>query len=194
MMKRLVAVMVIGGALCAQAKITVDWSTSFEVKNFGGGTLSAGAIAQLIFSPDASISAVNPGTPFVPQGGEVLLGTFTFTGVDGYIDVTVNFTPGVGYLDGTSVSYGAVAGTPTVLGGMVYTRAFNSGLAPTYYGEGGMDVTLTEQIPGPASPDASDMAKTSDFELTTPIPEPGVGVLVLAGAAVAMFRRRRQQD
>ena len=180
--------------ISASAKITIDWKTNWEVLNNGGGQLPAGSVAQLIYSPDAFISAVNAGTPFVPQGGEVLLGSFVFTGTDGYIDVTVNFVPGAGYLDGTSVSYGAAAGAPTIAGAMVYTRAFNSGTTPTYYGEGGIDSSLNEQLPSPTFPDVSNMATVTDVQLTTPIPEPGVGVLVLAGAAVAMFRRRRQQD
>ncbi|MBU4459019.1 MAG: PEP-CTERM sorting domain-containing protein, partial [Verrucomicrobia bacterium] len=85
-------------------------------------------------------------------------------------------------------------GVPTLTGASVFSRAFNSGVIPTFYGEGGADLALTEQYPSPTSPDIVDMASSSDFILTTPIPEPGVGVLFLAGAAVAIFRRRRQQD
>ena len=188
------AAALVATALSASAKITVVWTTGWEVMDFGGGTLPAGAIAQLIYSPTATSSAPSGSDPLLMTGDNILLGTFVFSGSDGYIDPSVSFIPADGYLDSGNVSYGLLAGTPTVLGAGVFTRAFNSSTTPTYYGEGGWDIALAEQLPTPQAADISNMAESSNFILTTPIPEPGAGILVLAGAMVAVWRRRRQDD
>lgn len=194
---KVAAVLVLASVVAASAKVTIVWTTGWEVKNFGGGNLPSGSIAQLIYSPTATATAPSGGSPFSMTGDNVLLGSFTFSGLDGYIDTSVNFTPnpGFGYLDSGNVSFGLIAGIPIVTGAGVFTRVFNSGTVPTYYGDGGWDTSLTEQLPTPGPTDVSNIAETSDFIVSTQIiPEPAAMAFAFAGLGALVVRRIRRRN
>ena len=178
-------------ANAAWATITVNWVTFQGIDDpLVAGTaadLASGNLAQLIWSPDAVITPIDPNNPTTPQGGEVILqSTLSAIGFPGYITF--------GAADYTEAFVGVTEGT--LLSGMVYTRVFNSPTPGfgTWYGEGGIDSALLDQDPIPPGPlDQSDISAGGLFTLNQQVvPEPGTLAFLGLGAVAMVVRRMRK--
>jgi len=124
--------------------------------------LPAGMLYQLIWSPDNSFAAFNHSDPTGVFGNDILLGDF-FTPYEGYIIEVQSFQS----TDYALPSDGLVSG-------YVYARVF-SAVAPTvgdYYGLSSVITGLSDQSPGPATPNLLELAPSSLFLVNNLIVNP----------------------
>ena len=187
---KLIAVLIFSTSMGASATISVDWTTYGTIYlNDGTTPLPIGSIAQLIWSPDPTISEFSPTDALIPDSSEVLLLQIATT------------DPGAIYYGVTSFiesDYG-LSDTNYFADGYVYMRVFdylltNGTPTPgTQYGEG-PNPTVTGSVPSqhtaiPPLPTTVDITDGNYFI----IPEPasmaimGVGLLTLTARR---FRRR----
>jgi uncharacterized protein (TIGR03382 family) len=177
------------------ASISVNWFTFNSIKLQGGATdLPVGSIAQLIWSADNAIDAINPSDPLTPQGGEVLLWNFTTT------DAGAIYNGSALYVE-ADYGFTGPANTNYFANGYVYTRVFNFLAADgtptnnTWYGEG--LVPLVGPVPSqhvsgtPPEPSLADITEGGNFTLNQQIaiPEPATWALGFLGLGVLLRRR-----
>lgn len=115
--------LILGCCLIVRGHVTINW-ISENVDNESALPASAGWHAQLIWSPDAVPSGLNPSAPFMPTGGEVVL-----------FEQALNTLSADGYLLGNITNT-----IPNVYAtGYVYTRVFNVNFpaagTPTLYAQ-----------------------------------------------------------
>lgn len=169
------------------ATITIEWKASFGVDDpaVPGTTfdLPIGSLVQLIWSPDNAIDAFDDLNPTTTTGNDVVLDNRN-TSITGAYAFTDTF-------DGTNDSLPE----DTYVSGYVYHRVFNTG-APAdgdYYGISGLiGGSLTDQDPTSSTPDASDLAPSSLFTLSsqiTAIPEPSAIAMMMLGTASLLIVR-----
>lgn len=201
-MKKTLGIVSLLAVLNASATITVNWVATWGIDDpsVPGSTadLGSGGLAQLIWSPDGAMSAIDNANPLVPTGGEIVLRTIsTWDNVNnfvgGYIAVG---TSGNTYADGSGVL--AAVSEAQLLAGSVYTRVFSSGTPTTgtWWGQGGLDNTLADQDPTPSPFDESNIAPGSTYTLQyqiTAIPEPSTLAIAGIGALLAGIRILRRK-
>jgi hypothetical protein len=127
--------------LGARAEVRINWVSPSSAIKMADGTTNAPSLwlAQLIFSPDAAVSPVDPLHPFAPTGGEAVLA-----------ERPLNLNS----LNGRIFSADPVLTGDSRAGGYVYTRVFNVNAAgghsvrPTHFGDspvgGPLQVTTTD--------------------------------------------------
>ncbi|HMP76655.1 MAG TPA: PEP-CTERM sorting domain-containing protein [Kiritimatiellia bacterium] len=192
-MKKIASALIVGlaSASIASATITIEWKSSFGVDDPTIGVaspdLQVGSLVQLIWTPDATIGALDPLNPTAAQGNDIVIDSLFTAGVGGFA-TTGTYPDGAGPLIGVT--------EPQLLSGYVYIRVFNTA-APTvgdWYGESALvGNPLTDQDPSPSTPNVVDIAGSSFFTLNQQIvPEPSVLALAALGAAVVAIRRFRR--
>ena len=199
-MKKIVAKMVVvllcACSFSALATISVNWFTVGTIYlNDGTTQLPVGSIAQLIWSPDSTISPYNDTDALVPDSTEVLLMQFTTTDVGGIWVGSQNYV---------EEDYG-IGDTNGFANGYVYARVFNylavdgSPTNDTWFAEGAVPLSgpvASQHVSGtPPDPTLADITGGSDFSLNDQVvvPEPmtmaimGIGLLTLVSRR---FRRK----
>lgn len=173
----------------AFATISVNWVSNNGIDDpntpGAGPDLPVGSLVQLIWSPDAVISSLDPFNPTSPTGNDQLLDSAFTTLLGGFA------------LGGTYPEATVGQTEPTFLSGFVFIRVFNAA-APTigsWYGESSLvGGPLTDQDPTPGLANTVDIAPgPGAFVLNQQIvPEPSVLALAALGAAVVAVRRFRR--
>lgn len=176
-------------AVTANAAVNVNWTSAGNAIKQDDGTTNAPSTwyAQLIWSSDNSISALNPMSPFVPTDGEVVLKEQSLNGFNA-----------AGFLSGGTVdATGLVPGDG--IGGYVYTRVFNvlysvAPSTPTFYGNSvAVSGPLAADIIAPPTPMTTSHAPVVTVnQRIVAIPEPSTYALAAVGIAAALWRRRRK--
>jgi len=208
----LIAMVCLLGAGSAMATVSINWITTAQVLDpaNAGAPIADGSIAQLLWSPDKTIDALDISNPLVPQGNDILIrqSTTAFNGyvIDGPVNISgadagttlpAPYNVEDGELDG--LPFGDYVFGPPVAGqdSMVYTRIFNSA-APAigdWYGEATV-LNLSDQDPpagaGPG-PQQLDFTGGVNTALTTQIiPEPATWAFMGLGLVAAVAWRRRR--
>lgn len=184
----------------ARAGINVQWSAGWGFYDFGAadtaslnpadGFLFSGqsAILQLIYSPDANASAVDPGNVgggYV-TGGEIVLETRTITdGIGGYDSFGFNSSIPPAYFNATFTA------------GFVYVRVFQDTTPAAdehYYNSG--TLALADRVSGEPTAQVlqinSDPNNNGDALNLTIVPEPATfAFLGIGGLLIAARRMRR---
>lgn len=194
-------------SMVASADILVNWSAQagFYRNGTAGAYPSDGilfpngtALVQLLWSPDATTTGVDPlGVNFLSGGGNDILltsGTVGWTaGVTSGTFLTIDqFGPFTG---SPSLFLNANYGPTTLQGGIVYARVFQDttpGLGEYYYQSTNSPVTAYTGVEGANGLDIN-LDNTNGNELNQLIvPEPSVLAFLGAGALVVAYRRMRR--
>jgi hypothetical protein len=181
--KLLIAPLFLASAIFASANININWN------HFGGTILqgdgATGApstwLAQLIWSPTSTPSAVDVSNPLVPSGPDAVL-----------YSQPLNEVGAPGFLLGELLSQSSADSSRA--GGFIYTRVFNidfgSAAIPTYYGQ-------SSNVDGPLVDVASNDPTATSHDPgrlvvgTLIVPEPGTYVLMALGGLFLWIRRMR---
>ena len=164
--------------------IAINWTASYGINDPTIGIddydLPIGSLAQLIWSSDAVMDAIDPFNPTVPQGGDLLL--------------TNIWTISTGLIEAPGGTLTFVDAADEYVSGYVYCRVFNASnpAASAWYGEGGLvGGPLNDQDPTPGLANTCDMAPLELFTLDQQVvPEPATWALLGFGALVMAARRR----
>lgn len=176
-------------AVSVNAAVNVNWTSAANAIKRDDGTTNAPSTwyAQLIWSSDNSISALNPVSPFLPTDGEVVLKAQALNGFNA-----------AGFLSGGTVDTTGLAPGDGI-GGFVYTRIFNvdfsgSPATPTLYGDSvALSGPLAADIINPPTPMTTSHAPVVTVsQRIVAIPEPSTYALAAVGVAAALWRRRRK--
>lgn len=178
-----------GLAATANASITINWFSGNGIDHPLGGPLPAGALVQLIWTPDNIIGTLDPFNPTATEGNDILLQD-NYNVLPGAFAYGDQFDDGVGPLAGVTEA--------TLLSGYVYVRVFSTA-APAigdYYGVSQLiGNPLNDADPPPGIPDFLDISPIQDTPFNSWIqivPEPSVLALAALGAAVVAVRRFRR--
>ena len=195
MNKKIIRAAIIGlvfaGSIHAFATISVNWFTIGTIY-LGDGTtpLPAGSIAQLIWTPDPTISTFNPADALIPDSSEVLL-----------LQVAITYAGGieVGTQNYVEADYG-ISDTNWFAQGYVYTRVFNYLMAngsPTYgtdWGDGPRppDGPIASQH-APSTPPEPTLADITGGDSYIIVPEPTTATIMGISLLTLALRRFRKK-
>jgi len=187
-----------------QAGIRVIWDSPANTfyKQDGVTLLPASSLFLAFWSADTSVG-FNPASPESPSGGDVFLGSRNSS----FGPPLPGRITGYGSLPDYFVESSYSLPPDYFVGGRVYIAIFDFPYS-SYTGPGSIPVgtyyaiapltpfgPLADADPGsgsPPPPDAVDYGGITYKTTLQIIPEPGIGVLALAGSLVAVFVRRRQ--
>lgn len=173
------------------ASFAANWFTGNGINQpaaLGGGPLPAGALVQLIWTPDPIIDPIDPFSPTNTTVNDIVLQN-DLTTMNFIFTFNNYFHEGVGPFTGFTEAQ--------MLSGYIYVRVFNVGSPGIgdYYGVSQLEYPLQDQDPFPNIPNLLDISPYEDEPFSNWIqivPEPSVFALAALGAGVIGIRRIRR--